>query len=95
MRAMRPLREGGESVVLIASHPAIDALAGDAEGGCYFGRLEAISHDCEYGVVTLFHLGELHKHSATSCAPNRAEAGGKRLSSINRYSVTDHPLQSR
>jgi molybdopterin synthase catalytic subunit len=45
-------------------------------------------------VQTLFHLAELHEHSATSSAPRRAQDGGARLSSINRYCVTDQPLQS-
>jgi hypothetical protein len=91
---VRALGESLETSFLIALHPPIDALAGDADGGCDFADGEAVSNDGKYRVVTLFHLGELHEHSATSSAPSRAEDGGARLSSINRYCVTDQALQS-
>jgi hypothetical protein len=88
------LGQGLETPLLIALHPSIDALASHAEGGCDFADCETVSNDGKYCVVTLFHLGELHEHSATSSAPDRAEDGGARLSSINRYCVADQALQS-
>jgi hypothetical protein len=88
---MRAVSEGFEPSFLVSLHPAIDALAGHPEGGRHLPHRQAVSDHGQDGVVTLFHLAELHEHSATSSARERAQDGGARLSSINRYGVTDHP----
>ena len=62
------------------------------EGDRHLAHRQAVSDHGQHRVITLFHLLELHKHSATSSAPARAQDDGARLSSMNRYCLTDHPV---
>ena len=60
--SMRSFGERLESALFIARHPSIERLSTDAELLRRLGDGEAVSHDANYCVITLFHFADLHEH---------------------------------
>jgi hypothetical protein len=52
---MRPIRQGRQSTLLVASDPPMHALTGHAEPGGDLGDLPAVRHHSYDRLVALFH----------------------------------------
>ena len=53
--SMGTIGERGETAGLVASDPAVDALARDAQSVSHLGDLPAVLHDREHGLIALLH----------------------------------------
>ncbi len=63
---MRSVAEAFETLGLVMGQPGVHRVSMHAALLGHFADPRPISDDGQDGVMTLFHLAELHKHSATS-----------------------------